>query len=246
MPISYKQPIEIVVLDIEGTVCPISFVKTTLFPYFLDKLPKELKELKYPITGTEKTPVSEICSQFPETHTGSYASLLEYITALVKNDIKDPVLKSLQGLIWKLGYENGDLKAPVYEDAIEFIEEKKGSKKVYIYSSGSIKAQVLLFGHVKQTQGGSVDLNKCLSGYYDITTAGFKQDSSSYHHILEDIGYSDRPKSVLFLSDNVKEVHAALEAGMNSVVVDRPGNAALTEQERKTFDVIENFNELQL
>lgn len=245
MPISFAAPIEVIVLDIEGTVCPISFVKTTLFPYFLEKLPLELSALTYPLKSTSNSPVEEICSQFPENVRVSSDSLLEYTTSLVNNDIKDPILKSLQGFIWKLGYENGELMAPVYEDAIEFVTDLSKTKKIYIYSSGSIKAQVLLFGHVKGANGSPVDMNRYLSGYYDITTAGFKQESGSYVSILKDIGYESKQSSVLFLSDNVREVDAAIQAGMNSLVVDRPGNAPLSEADKKSFRIIETFRDLK-
>lgn len=246
MTISFASPIEIVILDIEGTVCPISFVKTTLFPYFLEKLPLELSALTYPLKSITDSPVEEICSQFPENARQSYDSLLEYVTSLVYKDIKDPVLKSLQGLIWKLGYENGELMAPIYDDAIEFITNLSKSKRIYIYSSGSIRAQILLFGHVKDANGSSIDMNRYLSGYYDITTSGFKQESSSYVSILRDIGYDNNQSGVLFLSDNVKEVDAAIKAGMNSVVVDRPGNAPLTEEDKKSLSIIKTFKDLKV
>lgn len=246
MPVSFATPIEVVILDIEGTVCPISFVKTTLFPYFLEKLPLELSALTYPLKSKTNSQVEEICSQFPEDARQSYDNLLEYVTSLVNNDIKDPVLKSFQGLIWKLGYENGELMAPVYDDAIEFISGLCKSKKIYIYSSGSIKAQILLFGHVKDASGSSVDLNRYLSGYYDITTSGFKHDSSSYVSILKDIGYEKKPSGVLFLSDNIKEVDAAIKAGMNSVVVHRPGNAPLTKEDKQSLSIIETFKDLKV
>ena len=246
MSVRFADPIEVVVLDIEGTVCPISFVKTTLFPYFLEKLPLEISALTFPLNFTSNSPVEQICSQFPENVRGSSDSLLEYITSLVNNDIKDPILKSLQGFIWKLGYENGELMAPVYEDSIEFVKDMSKTKKIYIYSSGSIKAQILLFGHVKDANGTSLDMNRYLSGYYDITTAGFKQESESYVKILKDIGYESKQSSVLFLSDNVKEVDAAIQAGMNSLVVDRPGNAPLNETDKKSFSIIETFKELEV
>ncbi len=89
-------------------------------------------------------------------------------------------------------------------------------------------------------------MNRYLSGYYDITTAGFKQESSSYVSILKDIGYESKQSSVLFLSDNVREVDAAIQAGMNSLVVDRPGNAPLSEADKKSFSIIETFRGLKL
>jgi enolase-phosphatase E1 len=49
-----------------------------------------------------------------------------------------------------------------------------------------------------------------------------------------------------FLSDNVKEVEAAISAGMKSLVVDRPGNAVLTEEDKKRFEVVDTFEKISL
>jgi len=48
----------------------------------------------------------------------------------------------------------------------------------------------------------------------------------------------------LFLTDNVKEVDAALEAGMQSILVMRSGNAAVEESDRAHLRVISSFDEL--
>lgn len=242
-----------VIIDIEGTVCSISFVKDTLFPYFLKEVPAKLQQLRYPIQtsssveDSESARISSILVGFPQEVIVSYESTLLHIIHLVSNDIKDPVLKSLQGLIWLIGYHNGDLRAPFYPDAIKLIESFKiddTSRKIYVYSSGSVRAQKLLFGHV-QSEGLTVDLNPHFSGYFDITTSGFKQESQSYKNILESIGQPETPDQVLFLSDNVKEVEAAIAAGMKSIVVVRPGNSELTEDDRKRFKVIDDFSQLQ-
>ena len=105
--------IDTVVLDIEGTVCPITFVKEKLFPYFLEKLPLFLLEISNftLLQADDKDPIKAILSQLPEQIRTSKDSVLEYFNDLVRRDIKDPILKQLQGFIWKLGYENGDLKA---------------------------------------------------------------------------------------------------------------------------------------
>jgi enolase-phosphatase E1 len=54
------------------------------------------------------------------------------------------------------------------------------------------------------------------------------------------------PETILFLSDNVKEVEAAISAGMKSLVVDRPGNAVLTEEDKKRFEVVDTFEKISL
>lgn len=243
-PIAFQNEIKAVILDIEGTVAPISFVKEILFPYFLNEIPSILSNLKYPISTTiSNDPITQIVSNFPLETIQSQESLLDHITSLVNKDIKDSTLKSLQGYIWQKGYEDGALKAPVYDDAINAIKEWSKEKKVYIYSSGSVKAQKLLFGYV-DVKGKSVDLNGYLSGYFDITTSGFKYEKSSYEAITKDIGID--ANYLIFLSDNVAEVNAAIDAGLNSVVVIRRGNVELTSDERATYKLLHTFDELQI
>ncbi|ODV77298.1 2,3-diketo-5-methylthio-1-phosphopentane phosphatase [Suhomyces tanzawaensis NRRL Y-17324] len=237
--------VDTLVLDIEGTICPITFVKDTLFPYFLEKLPDFLQSVSFPL-DQKGDDVQKILHGLPEEVKHSRESSLEYLEGLVKADVKDPVLKSLQGYIWKTGYESGELKAPIYEDSIKFIREYPSKNtRIYIYSSGSIKAQILLFAYVNDN-GKSVDLNPFLSGYYDITTAGFKQELTSYQTILKDISREDDPATVLFLSDNVAEVEAAKASGMQSYIVKRPGNAPLTNEDLQKHKVIESLEELNL
>ncbi|KAK6205342.1 HAD-like domain-containing protein [Scheffersomyces amazonensis] len=243
--------IDTLVLDIEGTVCPITFVKDSLFPYFVEKFPTFIDQLDFPLDPQSDDPIVKILDQLPHDIKESSINIINHFKDLVAKDVKDPILKSLQGFIWKAGYENGDLKAPVYEDSIKFIKEypnKAKTQKIYIYSSGSIKAQILLFGYVKDptTNDKSLDLNPYLSGYFDITTAGYKTESESYDKILQEIGKSDNSKSVLFLSDNVNEVKAAIKAGMQSYIVVRPGNAPITEQDKSSYTVIDSLDQLQL
>lgn len=228
-------------LDIEGTVCPIDFVKETLFPYFLNRIPNIIN---HPEEYDKDGLVLNILNKFPAETRSSKDTLLNHINHLVSNDIKDPVLKEAQGIVWKLGYENGDLVAPVYEDAIAYMKQFASSGNgIYIYSSGSIKAQKLLFGYVKSDKA-SIDLNLLLKGYFDITTAGYKHDTSSYTNILKQINSSGQPDEVLFLSDNVKEVDAALQAGMKSKIVIRPGNAPIPKDVQDSHQVITSFEQL--
>ncbi|RCK54674.1 Enolase-phosphatase E1 [Candida viswanathii] len=234
-------PIDTVILDIEGTVCPITFVKDVLFPYFIQKLPSILAPIRFPLPSPISDPIVEILAQLPSSITTSSDTVYLHLKSLVDQDIKDPVLKALQGYVWKQGYESGELKAPVYADSIKFIREYAG--EIYIYSSGSIKAQILLFGHVDDEEK-SVDLNSYLKGYFDITTAGFKNQAASYSKILNEIGKLG--ESVLFLSDNVNEVRSAIEAGMSSYVVVRPGNAPLSDEDKAKYKTIHSLDELSL
>lgn len=206
------------VLDIEGTVCPISFVKDTLFPYFVNKVPNLVNEI-----DQQDDTVKQILSQFKIDDKNE---LITHILGLVSNDIKDPILKQLQGYIWAEGYSSGEIKAPVYKDAIDLINRHPN---VYIYSSGSVKAQKLLFGHVADTSDltKSIDMQSEINGYFDINTSGVKLDPQSYINILRDIKMIDTPQKVLFLSDNPKELDAARKAGLVTGLAIRDGNASV-------------------
>lgn len=224
----------VLLLDIEGTVCPISFVKEVLFPFFSGKVPS--------LVRSSEPAVEELLAQFPQDKQQCLQEyildLQEYILDLVDRDIKDPVLKQLQGLVWEQGYKQGEIKAPVYQDAIELIQR---SGEVYIYSSGSVKAQRLLFGHVADPNGGScLDLQPYIRGYFDINTSGKKTEADSYRRILKDIGRD--ASDVLFISDNELELDAASEAGLNTLLAVRPGNAPVSGN--KKYQTVTDYSAL--
>lgn len=117
----------------------------------------------------------------------------------------------------------------VYPDVLAAFQRwQKANIPIFIYSSGSIAAQKLLFGY---TIDGN--LLPYLSGHYD-TTSGPKTEASSYERIAEHIGIQDKG-SVLFLSDNVKEVAAARQAGLQARIVSRPGNAEVPFEEQQKY-----------
>lgn len=221
-------------LDIEGTVCSITFVKDVLYPYFLQNYRSFIKNTPFPIDPSHDD-VSSILAGFSPEIICSSEALELHITYLVSSDIKDPTLKAFQGIVWERGYHKGDLKAPLYNDAIAFL---KAQSPIFIYSLGSVYAQKLLFLHV-DVDGLLEDLTGRLLGYFDITTSGFKQELLSYEKIAQKIGCD--VKDVIFYSDNVLEVKAALAAGMAAKVMVRPGNAPISEEDAQTLDLIESF-----
>jgi len=111
-----------------------------------------------------------------------------------------------------------------------------------IYSSGSVAAQKLLFQYTNSRPNG--DLRGLISDYFDTVNAGMKNERSSYEKIAktrkEDIG------KWLFLSDRVEEVDTAKEAGMQSLVLVREGNAPLTEDEKKRHQLVSSFEEIKI
>ncbi|KAL1867640.1 hypothetical protein VTK73DRAFT_4063 [Phialemonium thermophilum] len=228
-------PAKVVLLDIEGTVCSISFVKDILFPYALETLPKTLSaEWDDP----KFVPYREA---FPPEHAATPEALISHVRDLTERDVKAPYLKSLQGYLWESGYRSGALRAKLFPDVAPRLAAWRGQGvDLVVYSSGSVAAQKLLFAHT--TDG---DLTPRFAGYFDTVNAGPKTEAASYTRIASQ--YADRyePADWLFLSDNVREVEAAKEAGMRSVVVQRPGNAPLPTEVADKHRVIQDFDELE-
>jgi enolase-phosphatase E1 len=242
-----------VILDIEGTVCPISFVKDQLFPYFLQELPGYLSKYRFPLDPLNESndEIEKILTKFDKEIYQSKEKLLGHIKGLVDADIKDPILKQLQGFIWENGYTTGSILAPLFDDAIESMKLwSLLCDGLYIYSSGSVKAQKLLFGNVKVSNSkGEVEcaqMNDLITDYFDTVNIGNKTKVESYEKILKTIGITDveEKKKCLFLSDNPLEVKAAIESGMSSFIVEKPGNYPLTEEDRKNYKVITDFQKL--
>jgi enolase-phosphatase E1 len=145
-------------------------------------------------------------------------------------DKKVTPLKTLQGMIWRQGYESGELKGHVYPDTPEYLRKWHArGLKLYVYSSGSVEAQKLIFGH---TAHG--DLTALFSGYFD-TRVGGKKEAQSYKTILRDTGLSG--PEMLFLSDIGEELDAARAAGMKTCQLLRDDKArpATTHPQAKTF-----------
>ncbi len=217
-----------VLTDIEGTTSSLSFVKEILFPYSKSKLKKFVAK------HSHDPQVRNILAEVQEIERGDpVRTLIKWI----EEDRKITPLKELQGLIWEEGYRSGELKGHIYEDAYrKLLEWHKRGIPIYIYSSGSVKAQKLLFGH---TQYG--DLNYLFSGYFD-TKVGNKKEPDSYRRIAKEIGL--RPEEVLFLSDNPEEIRASAEAGMRVIRVAREGENELIEG--FPYLQVRSFEEIEL
>ncbi|KAF9902744.1 Enolase-phosphatase E1, partial [Linnemannia zychae] len=216
-------PYDVVVSDIEGTTTPIVFVKENLAA-------KDVAEGIANATSIA-TESAEVTAEKVQQ------DVIASIGWQMAIDRKIGALKSFQGYMWREGYANGDLKGAIYEDVIPAFDHWKAEgKKLYIYSSGSVPAQKLLFGHSEKG-----DLLHYFSGYYD-TTIGLKIEAESYTKIAADIGLD--PARILFLSDNIHEIVAAKKAGFQAVVTDRPGNAPLSAAERNDNIVVKSFLEI--
>ncbi|KAF2722053.1 2,3-diketo-5-methylthio-1-phosphopentane phosphatase, partial [Polychaeton citri CBS 116435] len=225
----------------EGTVCPISFVKDTLFPYAIRALPEVLA------TKWDDESFRPYRGAFPEDVRNSSEALLAHVEDLTRRDVKIAYLKSLQGYLWEDGYRSKAYSTPLFKDVVPQLRKWKDSGlDLVIYSSGSIFAQKLLFEHVRKEadDGGIEDLRGLICAWFDTTNAGPKTDKESYQKIADEQSW--QPADVLFLSDNVKEVEAAIAGGMRSLVIDRPGNADLTEEDRAKYDLADNLQDVDI
>lgn len=259
-------------LDIEGTVAPLSLTTEVLFPYarahFAEFLQRSMDEVsaRGAVAGqmlTERTvlqdlialvlenraekdpdaprmapwpfvdePGNEVVASF--TPTALFERSLTYIDWLMDRDRKSTALKSLQGKIWKAGFESGELKGELFTDVPDALKRWSAEAKTAIYSSGSVEAQQLLFRYSNYG-----DLTPLLSGYFD-TRTGPKKESASYTAIAAAMGIA--PDEAIFFSDVVQELDAAREAGCQTRLVVRPGNAVVEDAHGHT--IIESFDGL--
>jgi enolase-phosphatase E1 len=202
--------IKAIVTDIEGTTSSLAFVKEVLFPYARANLAEYVR--LYKDEPPVNTLLKESCKEAGvELDT---ERLISQLIQWIDEDKKVTPLKSLQGLIWEAGYQKGDFKGHVYPDAAKNLKAWKATGlDLYIYSSGSVYAQKLLFAH---TEYG--DLTPLFSGYFDTHTGG-KKEPESYCKIAEQL---DIPANqLLFLSDIKEELDAAKTAGFQTLWLTR-------------------------
>lgn len=185
-----------ILTDIEGTTTSIAFVTDTLFPYARTRL------------------ADFVAANRAEMEAKLGPDPLAQLNAWMDADAKETVLKDVQGRIWAQGYAAGELKGQVFPDAAQALHRwHEAGLKLAVFSSGSVAAQKLIFGHSDQG-----DLSPLFSGWFD-TTTGPKREAQSYVLIADALGIA--PADVLFLSDISAETDAAKAAGMKALLIDR-------------------------
>ncbi|KZR83276.1 Enolase-phosphatase E1 [Synechococcus sp. MIT S9509] len=221
--------IRAIVLDIEGTTCPVNFVSQTLFPFAqknmkaalmhrsgnteIDALMHEaIDEWRADSDPTSQTMLRQTRQKPPST-----AELEEYLQHLIRSDRKSTALKELQGIIWEKGYLSGELKSPLFSDVRPQLDAwKRNGISLSVYSSGSIQAQKLLYAHTNEG-----DITDRFCHWFD-TRTGPKLTEQSYTVIAQKLGIQSN--QVLFISDHPGECDAAQRSGMNTVFCLREGN----------------------
>ncbi|MFY2764602.1 acireductone synthase [Arenimonas sp. MALMAid1274] len=199
-----------ILTDIEGTTSSISFVKDVLFPYARRALPAF-------VAAQGDEPEVRRWLDVVAAESGGLCQddmIVETLQGWIDQDRKHTALKALQGMVWSHGYASADFRAHIYPDAAQALRAwHEAGHAIHVYSSGSVPAQQLFFGH-----SDAGDLRPLVSQWFD-TEVGGKREADSYRRIIAAI---DRPADeVVFLSDVVEELDAAREAGLHTVLLDR-------------------------
>lgn len=233
-----------ILLDIEGTTTPITFISKTLFPYsqrrarnfILSHLQDE--EIQSALRQLQYENARDRAAGAPAIEDGSRDTIEEtvrYYLWLIDVDRKSTPLKAIQGRIWEEGYARGELQSIIFPDVVPALNRwRHEGQLTAIYSSGSVLAQLQLFRH---TVDG--DLTPLIDAYFD-THVGNKKQPESYGKIAGHMKLP--PNEVLFVSDVAAELDPALAAGMRTALCARPGNPSIAE--KNNHHVIRSFEEL--
>ena len=224
--------IRAIVTDIEGTTSSITFVHDVLFPYAREHLRQFVCRS---VQDGHTTPhINDVRLQTGRLDM-SLDEVADQLIQWIDEDKKITPLKALQGMIWEEGYKNGDFKGHVYRDAVVNCRAwQLQGLKLYVYSSGSVYAQKLLF---RYSDFG--DMTPLFSGYFD-TTTGAKGDAESYRKITTSINLP--AQNILFLSDIEKELDAARAAGMKTIWLVRDAACNATAAHRQ----VNSFNDINI
>lgn len=218
-----------IITDIEGTTSRISFVTEVLFPYAARELPGFIRA-----NATEAAVAAELeaCRPLMQQPDATVDRIIAQLQQWIAEDQKITPLKTLQGMVWQQGYQSGAFSGHLYQDAFAALTRwQQQGIKLYVYSSGSVQAQQLLFQY-----SDFGDLTPLFSGYFD-TRIGAKRDISSYAAILQQLQLP--PKQVLFLSDVAAELDAAKVLGIATMQLIRDG------QSRSEHPAVSSFTQIK-
>lgn len=241
-------PVRHVLLDIEGTTCPVRFVSETLFPYAAERMASFLEARREDDTvqalvaqvaqawRDDRHPAAQALLQVAPQNASPSDRVLPYLRWLIEEDRKLTALKDLQGLVWEEGYASGALQGPLYPDVAPALRRwRNAGLGLAVYSSGSVRSQRLIYGH-----SNAGDLRELFQHWFD-TRIGSKQESASYRQIVTCLGVP--AGSVLFISDSISELKAAAASGLAVLLCDRDDSLA-GQPDVEEFSVIESFEGL--
>lgn len=259
------QNVSHVLLDIEGTTCPVSFVASTLFPYASKHLAQYLENHQHEpdvislmnqvdahqmtcspsgsinpasLSSSERAWLSlgeRAALSFGERAALSSSERVAYLQSLIEADAKLTALKDLQGRIWEEGYQQGELISPLFDDVAPNLRR---------WQRMGIALSVYSSGSVAAQKllyqySNCGDLSDLFSNWFD-TNHGPKKEAASYRTICQAMAV--KPLNVLFLSDNPAELRAAESAGLQAVCTERPGNHKETNPYRPSLQSLDELD----
>ena len=223
---------DVALIDIEGTVGSIAFVRDTLFPYAKERLDEYVA-----LHANEPGMRALLDDAAREAGAAAHdlPAILRALHAWSDEDRKVTALKAIQGRIWQEGFASGGIRGHLYDDAVHALQRfHTNGVLLYVYSSGSVPAQKQLFRH-----SSAGDLLPLFSGFFD-TTIGGKRNAASYARIASEIAV--QTERIVFFSDNAAELHAARDAGMQTVQLARPQDGTEpnpSHRSETSFDAVE-------
>ena len=228
--------VDLVLLDIEGTTTPMTFVYDVLFPYARARLLRHLRaragedELRDVLAALrlEWQEDARAGEQPPDWALADIPAAARYLEWLMDRDRKSPALKRIQGEIWESAFRSGELTGEMFPDvAPSFTRWRAAGVSIAVYSSGSVLAQKLIFE----------PLATSISAYFD-TGVGPKKSADSYRRIASEL--KRPPSKILFVSDAPDELDAARESGCQILLAVRPGNRDVSG----TYESIRSFDDI--
>lgn len=226
----FNQAYRVILSDIEGTTTSIAFVHQVLFPYARKQIRSLIESFEsntLEITDLQKEILDlAICTIKRQYHVNDAGEIADLLEQWIDQDLKETALKSIQGVLWQKGYEQGDFQGHVYADAYDRLKQwHEANIPMYLFSSGSVDAQKRLFQY--SIYG---DLRDFWQGYFD-TNMGSKRELSAYQKIADLICAQQQVEvqDILFLSDVVEELLAAQQAGMSVAWSIRDENQIATQ-----------------
>uniref|UniRef100_A0A8C5Y8C8 Enolase-phosphatase 1 n=1 Tax=Microcebus murinus TaxID=30608 RepID=A0A8C5Y8C8_MICMU len=175
--LSVPAEVAAILLDVEGTTTPIAFVQDILFPYIKENVKEYLQthweeeECQQDVSLLRKqaeedahldgaVPIPGASGSGAQDPQRTIQAVVDNVCWQMSLDRKTTALKQLQGHMWRAAFAAGRMKAEFFADVVPAVRKwREAGMKVYIYSSGSVEAQKLLFGH--STDGDILGVVTC-------------------------------------------------------------------------------------
>lgn len=226
-----------VILDIEGTLTATSQIHVVLYDYARPRLGRWIEA--HPDDPEVRDAVAQIKKLGGLSESAGTDDVVAVLHQWMATDQKIAPLKTLQGLIWRHGYQLGELTTTLFPDVAPALRAwHRAGLSLAVFSSGSVAGQVASFS--RTTDG---DLTMLFSRHFDTVNAGPKREELSYRAMTEVLGVD--PGKVVFLSDVPAELDAAKLAGWQTIGLARAGEP-YADADFGPHRTISSFDQIQL